>query len=148
MSRKPPGLLLDPPISLLGDKPTGRIEGGALHGAPVFGVPPKLPPPSRVAELDEWITACAEAHLRLCVGAAATVYSDSETWEQAIVRVAAALITAHGLGRPKGKLPAEWVAVVHHVADRPSSATDGMVSCGRLRLPLSSLHRTRKDPSS
>jgi hypothetical protein len=102
------------------------------------------PKPVRAADLDEWIAACNEAHLRLCVGDDVHVHSLDETWEQAIARVAGGLLVFHGLGRPRGKLPEHWVEVLVSVAARPSVASDGLVQTGSLRVRVSQLHRSPK----
>lgn len=68
-----------------------------------------------------------------------------ETWEQALIRVAALFLEGERLGRPRGA-EERWEKIVQAAASSPSCARDGMVQGPRgLRIPLSSAPRSARD---
>jgi hypothetical protein len=106
----------------------------------------------RPADLREWREAAARALIVLAMGINGAHVHRDETWEQAIVRVAADLLAEHGCGRPRGEIPVDWIRAVWAIAGVGSKASDRMVQAfaprghaGSLRVSPHSLPHSPRD---
>jgi hypothetical protein len=129
-----------------------------VNMVPGAAAPPQSPLEQRAekaqkpATLGEWRAALLCAVRYLARGDFGHHVHRQETWEQALVRVAADVLAEHGLGRAAGDVDAEWIRSTWYIADRGSGTGDRMVQAfaprghaGSLRIAPSSLPHSPRD---
>jgi hypothetical protein len=75
-----------------------------------------------------WRQACEAARTLLSHGDGGQCVLRKEYWQEAIARVAGALLRAEHVGRPMGRVNETWIRIVHEVAGYGSAAFDGLVA--------------------
>lgn len=85
------------------------------------------PPADKIATLAEWRACVAAAHVAICIGRFGAQIVANESFAHALAREAAKFMAEERLGRPRGEVPADWLAVVDHTSKLPSCAPDGFV---------------------
>lgn len=104
------------------------------------------PTTQKVASLSNWKAAAAVAHARLCTGSHGCSVGEREAWLEALTRITCGVLASAGYARPR-EIPDAWPEVLREIALYPSTARDGLVQRGSLRVPLRSFARFRGAPA-